>query len=69
MLVLRTRDTAAILQIAIMVMAQEDHIPRKVAVDPIAMGMYMEMVTTLTITMVHRINKLIAHVGRALLQK
>lgn len=69
MLVLRTRDTAAILQIVIMAMAQEDHIPRKVAVGPIAMGTYMEMVATLIITMVHRINKLIAHVGRAPLQK
>jgi len=69
MLVLRTKDTAAILQIAIMAMAQEDHTPRKVAVGPIAMGMYMEMVATLIITMVHRINKHIAHVGQALLQR
>ena len=68
-LVLQIKDTVAILQIAITVTAQEAHILRKVAVDPIAMGTYMEMATTLIITMVHRINTLIAHAEQALQQK
>jgi len=68
MLVLRTKDTAIILQMAITATAQELHIQRKV-VGPMAMGTYMEMATTLIISMVRHINKLIVLVGQALLQK
>ncbi len=69
MLVLRAKDTAVILRMDITATVQEPHILRRVAVGPMAMGTYMEMATTLIITMVRHINKLIVLVGQVLLPK